>query len=121
MKLNIWRGRAMAAGLALAALGATGAAQARDVVWSVGVGAPGAQVIVGNAPVYVAPAPRYYRPPPAYYAPPVYYSPPPVYYSPPPVYYQPRPVYHAPPHFHGRGHDRGYRDHRGPRGRDWRR
>lgn len=94
--------------LALAAWGAVGAAQARDVYWSVGVGAPGAAVVVGNAPVYVAPpvvvqAPRYYQPAPAYYAPE------PVYYAPRPVYYGPQPVYRmqAPPRWVERGHRHG--------------
>lgn len=74
------------AGVALAALGAAGAAQARgDVYWSVGVhAAPGVTIGVGNArPVYYAPAPVYVAPAPVYYAPqPVYYvRPAPVYYS----------------------------------------
>jgi hypothetical protein len=113
-----------AAAIGIASLGLATGAQARDVVWSVGVGAPGAQVIVGNAPVYVAPPvivqapPRYYRPPPAvYHAPPVYYMPPPR------VYYQPQPIYYGPPahfrgHRHGRGHGHGHGHHRD---RDWRR
>jgi hypothetical protein len=112
---------AAAAAIAVAGLALTAGAQARDVVWSVGVGAPGAQVIVGNAPVYVArpvivqAPPRYYRAPaPVYHAPPVYYVPPPR------VYYQPQPIYYGPPpqHFHGHrhGHHHGHRDRR-----DWRR
>lgn len=102
-----------AAAIGMASLALATGAQARDVVWSVGVGAPGAQVIVGNAPVYVAPpvyvalAPRYYHAPPVYYVPP------------PRVYYQPQPIYYGPPpHFHGHrhGHKRGHRHHDG-----WRR
>lgn len=102
----------LAGGSMLAALGLAGPAQAHGVAWSVGVGAPGAQVIVGNAPVYMAPpvvvqAPRYYRPVPVYQAAPVYYMPP------PPVYYRPQPIYYGPPgHFHG---------HRGHGGHGWRR
>jgi hypothetical protein len=116
------------AGVAMAGLGAAGSAQARDVTWSVGIGAPGAQVIVGNAPVYVAPpvvvhAPRYYRAPER-----VYYgrSPAPVYYGAPvvvapPGYYQPRSIYYGPPaHFHGHRHGRGHghKHHRRHRGHD---
>lgn len=120
MKL-IQTGRAMLASgaMAIAALGAAGSAQARDVVWSVGVGAPGAQVIVGNAPVYMAPpimvqAPTYYAPPP-----PVYYQPRPIYYQPQPIYYQPQPVYRVqgprwvergPRHHHGHRHGGRDRD-----------
>lgn len=103
-----------AAAIGMAGLALATGAQARDVVWSVGVGAPGAQVIVGNAPVYVAP-PVYAAPAPRYY-----YQPPPVYYVPPPrVYYQPQPIYYGPPpHFHGHrhGHKHGHRHHDG-----WRR
>lgn len=90
-------GRAGQAGrwVAVAAVGIAGAllaqgALARDVYWSVGVGAPGAQVLLGNAPVYVAP------PPVVVVRPPVYYRPAPVYYAPPPVVYAPRPVYYGP-------------------------
>ena len=131
--LSTWRNYLASAGLALAALGTTGSAVARDVVWSVGVGAPGAQVIVGNAPVYVAPpvvvhapAPRYYRSPaPVYYAPPVYHAAPPVYYQPRTIYYAPAPRFHG--HRHGHRydrhdrHDRHDRGHGGHRGHDWRR
>lgn len=104
-----------AVGLALA-----GGAQARsDVYWSVGVGAPGAQVILGNAPVYVAPPPVVvHRPPPVYYYPPA-----PVYYPPPPPVVQvPRPVYFVggprwvePPRYHPHP---GY--HHGHRAGQWR-
>lgn len=104
------------AGLVLAA-----GAQARDVVWSVGLGAPGAQVIVGNAPVYVAPPvvvhapPRYYRPPVrVYHAPPVYYGPPPV------VHYRPQPIYYGPP-AHYRGHRHGHKHGHRHRHDGWRR
>ena len=100
--------------LNMALLAGAGAAQARsDVYWSVGVGAPGVAVGVGNA------APMYYAPPP-----PVYYAPPPVVYAPPrPVYYSPPAVYygghdhwrgHRHHHHHHRGHD-GHRGHRGDR------
>ena len=81
-----------AAAFGLIGLGLAGGAQARsDVYWSVGVGAPGAQVLVGNAPpFYGAPAPVVVHRPPV-----VYYPPPPVYYGPPPVVYAPRPVYYV--------------------------
>ncbi|MFT3719837.1 hypothetical protein [Pseudorhodoferax sp.] len=106
------------AATAAALLAAAGPAQAHGVVWSVGVGAPGAQVVVGNAPVYMAPpvyvAPRYYRsPPPVYYAPRVVVAPPPVVYMPPPAVYAPRPVFYGgpygppPPRFHGPRHRGG--------------
>ena len=116
------------AALVTAALGIGGTAQARsDVYWSVGVGAPGAQVVLGNAPpIYVNPVPVY-APRPVYYSEPVYVQPRPVYYA-PPVYVQPRPIYvqQAPVwersgyyddrHRHGNGHGRGHhrskhRDH----------
>jgi len=75
-----------AAGVAVALLAGAGAAQARDVNWSVGLSSPGVAVGVSNGyPVYVAPPPVYVAPRPVYYeAPrPVYYSAPPVYYTPP--------------------------------------
>ena len=112
------------ASVAVAGLGAAGTAQARDVVWSVGIGAPGAQVIVGNAPVYVAPpmvvhAPRYYRAPaPVYHSAPVYVGPP-VVYAPRPIYYEPAPHFRG--HRHGRGHGHGRGHDRHHRGHDWRR
>lgn len=89
---------AAAAALAVAALGATGAAQAGDVFWSLGLSSPGVAVGVANAPpVYVAPQPVYVQPQPVYVQPrPVYVQPAPVYYqSAPPVYYRPAPVYQA--------------------------
>lgn len=49
---------AAAAGVALALLTGAGAAQARDVNWSIGVNSPGVSVGVSNGygyPVYVAP------------------------------------------------------------------
>lgn len=98
---------AVAAGVALAALGGVTAAHARsDVTWSVGIGAPGVAVGVTNGyPAYVAPAPVYVAPNPVYYAPP-----PPVYYAPPrPVYYAP-PVMVAPPPY---GYYRHHRHHHG--------
>ena len=73
---------AAAAGVALALLTGAGAAQARDVNWSIGVNSPGVSVGVSNGygyPVYVAPPPVYVAPRPIYYAPP----PPRVYYAPP--------------------------------------
>src|SRR5674476_1563672 len=69
--------------LALAAMSFAGSAHARDnVFWSVGVGAPGVSLNVGNAGVYMQPQP-------------VYVQPAPVYYQPSPVYYQPQPVYYG--------------------------
>lgn len=83
---------------ALGLLGLAGTAQARsDVYWSVGVGAPGVAIGVGNVPsfgyappVYVQPAPIYVAPQPVYVAPASYYAPPRVIYRPAPVYYGPR-------------------------------
>ena len=88
-----WVARAAAAGLALVALMASGAAQARgDVQWSISLNSPGM------------------------YGPPVYVAPPPVYVAPPPpVYYAPRAVYRAPPvvvmpgYGYGYGYRGGYR------------
>ncbi len=86
----------VAAVLAVGALGAASMAQARsDVSWSIGIGQPGVQMVVGNAPVYVQPAPVYYQPAPVYYE-----QPRPVYVQPQPVYYQqPAPVYQRQPVF----------------------
>jgi hypothetical protein len=93
-----------AAALVLGALGVAGVAQARsDVSWSIGIGQPGVQMVVGNAPVYVQPAPVYVQPQPVYYEQPqpVYVQPAPVYYQQPaPVYQRPQPVvYQRPPVF----------------------
>jgi PXPV repeat (3 copies) len=101
-----------AATLAVAALGFAGAAQARDnVFWSVGVGSPGVEFNVGNAPqVYVQPAPVYVQPAPVYVQPAPVYYPRPVYVQPQPVYVQPRPVYVQPaPIIYGRP---GWRERR---------
>ena len=117
--------------VALVALGlaAAGAAQAKDVYWSVGVhAAPGVTVGVGNhRPVIVQPAPVYAPPPVIYTPPPVVYAPPPVVYpsgymAAAPVIVHRGPVYrsydHHPRHFrghghgHGRGHGHGHRKHR---------
>jgi len=86
------------AALALAALSFAGSAKARDdVYWSVGMGAPGVSLNVGNAgPVYMQAPPVYYQ------AAPVYYQPRPVLVRPAPIYYQPQAVYY----------DRPYRSHR---------
>lgn len=117
------------ASLTLTALLGTGAAQARDVNWSIGISTPGVVVDVDNGrAVRVVPAPVYLTPPPPR---PVYYPAPPqpVYYAPPPrpVYYAP-PVYVAPPagyyyrdgrrHHRHHHHDRGHRYGHDRRG-DW--
>lgn len=72
-----------AAAVALGALAASGAAQARTDV-SLSIGFPG--------PVYAQPAPVYVPAPQ-----PVYVQPQPVYVQPQPVYVRPAPVYVAPP------------------------
>ena len=107
----------VAASVAVAALGLTGAAQAQNVYWSVGVSSPGMQLGVANGPpVMVVQQPMYepvYQPvyQPVYRAPrPVYVAPPP---PPPVVYVQPAPVYMAPPQYIQA--DWGYPDH----GRRW--
>jgi hypothetical protein len=100
-----WIRAAAIASLGVAALAATGAAQAGgNVFWSVGVAAPGVQLGVANAPqIYAQPAPVYVQPAPVYYQPaPVYVQPAPVYVQPAPVYYRPArvvvpaPVYYRP-------------------------
>ena len=93
---------AASAGLALVLMVGAGTAQARsDVYWSVGVGAPGVALGVGNG------APVYYAPPP-----PVYYAPPPAVYVPPrPVYYAPPAVAYPPPRYYG-GHGHYHHHHR---------
>jgi hypothetical protein len=79
----------LAAAIAIGALGAATAAQARsDVVFTIGINAPYG---------YVQPAPVYVQPQS------VYYQPAPVYYEPAPVYYQPQPVHYVNRH---RPHDR---------------
>lgn len=105
-----WFAAVATAGMALALMAGAGTAQARsDVYWSVGVGAPGVAVGVGNAaPVYYAPpAPVYYAPPaPVYYAPPrpVYYAPPAVMYAPPQQLYYGGHRHRHHHHHHDRGH-----------------
>lgn len=110
-----------AAGVALAALGMAGAAQADNVYWSVGVSSPGVNVGVANGPpVYQ----QVYEP--VYVQPrPVYVAPRPVYRRAPPqvVYVQPEPVYMAPPRYVEAGwdrprHDRGWRHGHGRRDHD---
>ena len=65
----------LAAAIAIGALGAASAAQARsDVVFSIGINTPYAYGYVQPAPVYVQPAPVYYQSQPVYYqSQPVYY------------------------------------------------
>ena len=96
---------------------AAGAAQARDVYWSVGINAPVAGVGVGTV-ISNAPPVRYYAPPAVVYQPaPVLYAPPP----PPVRYYRPAPPpayvvvpQRAPRHWHGGR----WADH-GDEGRGW--
>ncbi len=113
------QGVALAGTLVLGALGFAGAAQARDnVYWSLGVGAPGVALGVGNAPpvVYAPPPPVYVAPPPVYVPPrPVYVAPPPAYFA-PPVVYRPAPgYYYGPPGYYKH---RKWRKHH-HRDRDW--
>ena len=89
--------------LAIAALVFADSAQARDnVYWSVGVGAPGVAVNVGNAgPVYMQAAPVYIEPEP------IYYEPRPVYVRPAPIYVQPQ-VYYGRPQGRNKHHGRRF-------------
>jgi hypothetical protein len=118
MKQAIRKTLALAA-IGLAGVAATGAAQAGNVHWSIGINLPAVGIIGGNAPVY-------YPEPQAYYpAPRVVYAPPPVVYrAPPRVVYRHAPVVVHQPYGHYRHHEgrhagwRGDRDGRGDR--DWR-
>jgi hypothetical protein len=95
--------------LALGALGAVTAAQARsDVFFSIGVQAPG--MYVEQQPVYVQPQPVYVQPEP------VYVRPQPVYGS--PYYSAPAQVYVNPA---WNGYGRSYDNDRGWRQAEWRR
>jgi hypothetical protein len=83
--------------LALIASAATltaGAAQARDVSWSIGINLPVPRIVLPVPSVYVSapapvyqPAPVYYEPAPVYQAAPVVYRRAPVYVQPVPVVY----------------------------------
>jgi len=110
--------------LAAVALLATGAAQAGNVAWSVGITLPAVTTVVSNLPppvyappaVVVAPPPVVYLPAPVVYRPaPVVWGPAPVVYVPRAVVRAPRPVVYAPvpgwvPHGHWRKHRHGDRD-----------
>ncbi len=85
---------AAVAALCVSALGASGAAQAGDVFWSVGVGSPGVQLGVSNAPPVV------YRHPVVVLPQPVYLPQPAVVFQPGSVYYgQPRVIVVPQPHY----------------------
>jgi hypothetical protein len=126
-RLRSW---VLAPGLVVALWVAAGAVQAREVVWSVGVGGPGAQFGVTNAaPVLVQPQPVYWHRPAVLVQPqPVYYyvAPQPVVYAQPQVIVAPQPIYrgwgpyHRGQWVHWDHRHRGFdedRHHRG-RGRD---
>ena len=87
-----------AASVAVLTLGASTAAIAGDVYWSVGLSSPGVQLgVFSPHPVYVQPQPYYVQQQPVYSQPQVIYTQPrPVYVQPQPVYVQPRPVYVQP-------------------------
>ena len=103
---------AAVAALAVSAWGMSGAAQARDVAWSIGVASPGVQFGVSNAPQVVYRQPVYapqavvvVQPQPVYYGqaqvvygqPRVLYGQPQVIYGQPSVVYgQPQVVYGQP-------------------------
>ena len=83
------------ASLALATLSMTGAAQAQNVSWSIGLSSPGMQVGVYNVPppmVYLQPEPIYLQPEPIYVQPQSYYVQPQSYYVQPRRYYAPQPT-----------------------------
>lgn len=85
----------VAAGVALAALGLTGAAQAQNVYWSVGLSSPGVQLGVSGAPPMMV-QPMYQQDYQPIYQP-VYQ---PVYRVPRPlVYLRSAPVFVAPPQY----------------------
>jgi len=106
-------------GLAAASLAmATGAAQAGNVQWSIGVNLPPVGAVVSNAPAYYEPAPVYYQPAPVYVAPPppvVYVPQPRVIYRPAPVYVPAPVVYRTAPVVYTNGYYYGQRHHHG----DW--
>jgi hypothetical protein len=81
-----------AASLAVAALGMTGAAQADNVFWSVGVSSPGVQVGVANGAPMLVQQPYYQEVYQPVYQP-VYRAPRRV------VYVQPEPIYVAQPQY----------------------
>lgn len=113
------RALAGAAVLAALALGASTAAHAGDVFWSVGLSSPGVQVgVFSPQPVYVQPQPYYVQTQPVYVQPQVIYTQPrPVYVQPRPVYVQPRPVYVQPQPVvvYNGWHHPGHGWHHGPR------
>lgn len=82
-------GLVAAAAVAVFALGVSGAAQANDVFWSVGVASPGVSVGVANAPPVFVQQPVYVQQP---YGQP-YQQPYAAYVQPRPVYVQPQPYY----------------------------
>ena len=90
--------------LALAAIGFAAPAHAKDnVFWSVGMGAPGVALSVGNAgPVYMQAQPVYVQPEP------IYYQPRPAFVRTAPVYVQRLPVYYARPYGWNRRHGGRY-------------
>ena len=78
----------IAAPLALAALFATGAAEASRVRWSVGIDVPAVGVAVSGGPGYYGAPPPAYAPPPRYVSAPFYREP--AYFA-PPFFVAPRP------------------------------
>lgn len=116
---------AIAAGTVVALWGAAPAVQAREVVWSVGVGSPGVQVGVTNAPQVVHARPIIVAPQPVYVTRPhVYGAQQPVYVHPRPGWGQAQPVvvmgprpyyYYAPAPWVPPGHRHGWRGRHGDR------
>jgi hypothetical protein len=112
---------ARAAGVVFVAWGMAGAAQARDVVWSVGIGSPGVHVGVGNAPQVVHARPIVVAPQPVYmYRPPVVVHPRPmVRHSPPVAVLAPQTYYYAPSGWVPHGYRKGWRERRDERHDRW--
>jgi hypothetical protein len=112
---------AFAAGTVVVLWGAAGAAQARDVVWSVGVGSPGIQVGVTKAPQVVHARPVYVAPQPVYlHQPPVVVHPRPmVRHGHPVVVMAPQTYYYAPSAWVPPGHRHGWRGRHDDRRDHW--
>jgi hypothetical protein len=103
--------------IASAATLTAGAAQARDVSWSVGINLPVPRIVLPVPQVVVSAPVPYYQPEPVYYQPAPVYAPAPVVYRRAPVYVQPVPVVY--PRYYPAWHHR--HDHDRWEGRGWRR
>ena len=92
---------AAVAALGISALALSSAAQARDVAWSVGIGSPGVQIGLSNAPQVIYRQPVY-APQAVYYSQPqVIYAQPQVSFIQPQLVYAPLPYYAPQPYYVG--------------------